>query len=86
MKIILTFVGILLFYLILASNCLNQINNAFAVYDVEACTDAQYYSDDMTPCFEFTNCYDNLGVKCGVSRCCEYSSLGSSCNETECIE
>ena len=69
-KIILTIVTALFFYIILVSNNVNELNYASAVVDGESCDDAQYFEDDMEPCFSFLYCYNSLGERCGTERCC----------------
>ncbi len=56
-----------------------------ALAEVEACVSFTYFNDDMKPCFNSVPCYDSQGQECGRQICCEYSALGSSCNETECF-
>ena len=52
---------------------------------IEACVKITYFSKEMKPGFSSTACYNDQGQQCGDERCCVYSPLGSSCNETECI-
>jgi hypothetical protein len=70
-----------------SSDALKNLSLTFlqnqASAQIEACVSITYFSDDMKPCFNSQPCYKQ-GEQCGEERCCEYSKLGSRCNETVC--